>query len=358
MRRNSNRIRKIKFDSSPTEFAKVAALRYVSDSDPGIRRRRRGSGFQYIGVSGRVIRDPATLKRIRALVLPPAWKNVWICADSAGHIQAIGFDARGRKQYRYHVRWREVRDEAKFGRLALFGKSLPRIRRRVRRDLKRRGLPREKVLATLVRLLERTLIRVGNETYARENGSFGLTTMRDHHARVRGPLIEFQFRGKGGIEHTVKLKDSKLAPLLKKIQDLPGQELFQYLGDDGGPHVVTSNHLNEYLREISGADFTAKDFRTWAGTLLAARALETQTECNTEAKRKKAVVSVVRLVASHLRNTMAVCRKCYIHPVVFKHFLAGELDHPTNSSGTTAGRLQRRILRWLKEDSHRKSSAS
>lgn len=342
--------------STPHEFAKIAALKYVTDSDSGIHRRRHGKGFQYLSKSGRVVKDKATLKRIRALVLPPAWKDVWICANPNGHLQAVGVDARGRKQYRYHAKWREIRDEAKFSRLAQFAKALPRIRRRVRTDLKSPGLPREKVLATLVRLLERTLIRVGNEEYARENSSYGLTTFQDRHARVHGEKIEFRFHGKGGIFHEVEVHDRKLARLLKRIQDLPGQELFQYEGEDGKPRSVSSTDLNDYLREISGEEFTAKDFRTWAGTLLAARALQSR-HCKTPAERKRAVVDVVRLVASHLRNTVAVCRKCYIHPSVLEHYLSGELRIGDSESRSTADRLQRQLLRWMKE-APAKSTAS
>jgi DNA topoisomerase-1 len=253
----------------PEATAEEAGLRYVNDAMPGIRRRRAGRGFTYAGTDGRRLTDRRVLARIRALAIPPAWTDVWICPIARGHLQATGRDARGRKQYRYHARWREVRDEAKYGRMVAFGQALPRIRRRVEADLALPGLPRERVLAAVVRLLEKTAVRVGNEEYARENRSFGLTTLRNRHAEVGTSRIRFRFRGKGGKETEVELNDRRLARIVARCQELPGQALFTYLDEDGEPRTVDSADVNEYLREISGEEFTAKDFRTWAGTVLA-----------------------------------------------------------------------------------------
>ncbi len=255
------------------ESAGDAGLRYMRDDKAGIRRARAGNRFKYFLSDGKTVRDEATMERIRALVIPPAWEHVWICPLPNGHLQATGRDARGRKQYRYHPRFREVRDQSKYARLADFATALPRIRRRVTRDLRRPGIAREKVLASIVRLLEATLIRVGNEEYARQNGSYGLTTLRNEHARVNGKQIRFSFRGKSGKRHQVEIADRRLARLVKRCQELPGQELFEYLDENGESHGVNSSDVNEYLREISGKDFTAKDFRTWAGSLLAAEFL-------------------------------------------------------------------------------------
>jgi len=313
----------------PLVTVEQARLTYVSDQAPGLRRQRRGAGFRYLDPHGRTVRDAATLARIRSLAIPPAWTEVWICMSPSGHLQSTGRDARGRKQYRYHARWREVRDETKYARLALFGAALPRIRRRVARDLKVPGLPRRKVLALLIRLLETTLIRVGNEEYVRSNGSFGLTTLRDKHADVNGSTVRFRFRGKSGKVHEVDLNDRRLAGLVKRCQELPGHELFQYLDEEGQTRTVGSADVNEYLREISGQDFTAKDFRTWAGTMLAA---ETLLGGGQRAARRgrKAVTSAVQCVAARLGNTVAVCRKCYIHPAIFECFLAGTLAGELN----------------------------
>ncbi|HEX9754540.1 MAG TPA: hypothetical protein VGA42_02485, partial [Gemmatimonadales bacterium] len=256
--------------TEPVEAARAADLRYVSDDQPGIRRRRNGTGFSYVGADGRLVRDTQTLSRIKALAVPPAWTEVWICPSPSGHLQATGRDARRRKQYRYHRRWREVRDETKYSRLVLYGRSLPRLRARVRRDLRLPGLPRDKLLAVVVRLLETTLIRVGNDEYARANGSFGLTTMRTRHVRVQGAEISFRFPGKGGKMHEIRLDDARLARLIKRCRELPGQDLFQYLDEAGDIQTVNSTDVNEYLRLATGQDFTAKDFRTWAGSVLAA----------------------------------------------------------------------------------------
>ena len=309
----------------PEAAARAARLRYVSDRQPGIRRIRTDQGFVYKNPDGSVVSDEATIARIRKLAIPPAYEDVWVCRNQNGHLQAVGRDARGRKQYRYHPRWRQVRDEAKYGKMLLFGQNLPVIRRRVEQDLARSGLPREKVLATVVRLLEKTLARVGNEEYAKANNSFGLTTLRNRHARVQGARIEFKFRGKHGIMREIELKDRRLAAIVKRLQDMPGQELFQYIDSDGQPHSIGSEDVNDYLREITGEEITAKDFRTWAGTNLAALALRELEEFDSEAKRKKNVVRAVEAVAKMLGNTPAICRKCYIHPAIFEGYLDGSL---------------------------------
>ncbi|MBS0643806.1 MAG: DNA topoisomerase IB [Proteobacteria bacterium] len=306
--------------------AKAAGLRYVSDRGRGIKRERAGDAFAYFDPKGRKITDEDDLARIRKLAIPPAYEDVWICPYANGHLQATGRDARGRKQYRYHPRWREVRDETKYGKMLVFGRVLPTIRKRVQEDLARRGLPREKVLAAIVHLLESTLIRVGNEEYARSNRSFGLTTLRNRHVKVEGESrIRFDFRGKSGTEHHIDLRNRRLAAVVRKCQDLPGQDLFQYLDDDGEPHTLGSDDVNEYLREISGVEITAKDFRTWAGTNLAALALTKLEQFDTQAKAKKNVVQAVEAVAKMLGNTPAVCRKCYIHPGIFDGYLDGSL---------------------------------
>ena len=311
----------------PQEAARYAGLHYVEMSPlpPGIRRMKSGKGFRYVAPDGSTIRDKAEIKRIHAIVIPPAWTEVWICPSPLGHIQAVGRDARGRKQYRYHARWRDVRDENKYGQLVAFAAMLPAIRRRVRRDLARRGLPREKVIATVVRLLELTMMRIGNEEYARHNRSFGLTTLRDHHATIRGHALTLQFRGKSGKEHRLRVEDSRLSRIVKACQDLPGYELFQYLDEEGNQHAVGSEEVNAYLREITGEDVTAKDFRTWSGTQLAAKALRGFRDLDSESKRKKAIVRAVEKVAKHLGNTPAICRRCYIHPAIFEGYVDGTL---------------------------------
>ena len=328
--RTSHRVRALvgraaaKTPPDPVESAKLAGLRHVNDvRTPGISRIGRHNRFRYVGSDGRTIGDRAELQRIRALAIPPAWTDVWICPNPLGHLQATGRDARGRKQYRYHPRWREVRDEVKYGRLIKFAQTLPQIRARTDADLQRSGLPCEKVLAAVVQLLEKTLIRVGNEEYARANRSFGLTTMRDEHAKVSGSKLRFEFRGKSGIEHAVDLEDRRLARIVKACRELPGYELFQYIDDDGKRRVVDSADVNEYLRSISVEDFTAKDFRTWAGTVLAAKALAATRafESNREAKRN--IVKAIESVAKRLGNTRTVCRKCYIHPAIFDAYLDG-----------------------------------
>jgi DNA topoisomerase-1 len=309
----------------PQASAEEAGLRYVTDRMPGITRRRAGKRFHYLGTDGRRITDPDRVAWFDRLAIPPAWTDVWICPIRRGHVQATGRDARGRKQYRYHPRWREVRDEAKYGRLIEFARALPRIRRRTERDLRRRGMPREKVLALVIRLLEETLIRVGNEEYARENRSFGLSTLRDRHVDVRGERVRFTFRGKAGKEHDIDVRDRRMARLVRACQEIPGQELFQYYDADGSRVDVTSGDVNDYLREISGEDFTAKDFRTWAGTVAAAMALQEFLDLDDEAGRKKAVVRAIEEVAEQLGNTPSVCRACYVHPEVIDRYLDGTM---------------------------------
>lgn len=293
-----------------------AGLVYVSDAEPGIRRHRRGHGFAYRLPDGRWLRDADELLRIRRLAVPPAWRDVWICTDPDGHLQATGRDARGRKQYRYHARWRELRDEHKFERLAEFGRALPRIRLRVARDLAggADAIPRERVLATLVRLLDATFVRVGNEEYARENDSYGLTTLRRDHADIEGATLRLQFRGKSGVLHEVMLDDPRVAAVVRRCQQMPGQELFRYQDAAGMLHRIGSGDVNDYLREISGGDFTAKDFRTWHGTVLALELI--RAACSADAAGRPGAQQILREVAQRLRNTVAVCRKAYIHPDV------------------------------------------
>ncbi len=308
------------------EAAHEAGLTYTSDDEPGIRRVRRGRAFVYRGPDGRLVRDAATLDRIRALAIPPAWEDVWITTHPRGHLQATGRDARGRKQHRYHARWRETRDADKFDRLAGFARVLPRIRARVARDLRRDGLPREKVVATIVRLLETTFARIGNEEYARQNGSFGLTTLRTRHVDVKGSTVRFLFKGKSGVEQSAGVTDRRVARVIKRCEELPGQNLFQYIDEDGERRIVTSDDVNAYLRETAGADYTAKDFRTWAATVLAACALRDAAgfESATEAKRK--VVGAIDDVAQKLGHTRAVCRKSYVHPAVLDTYMEGQFE--------------------------------
>jgi DNA topoisomerase I len=300
------------------------ALRHASDRRPGITRRRAGRGFVYRDADGRTIRDREVLARVRALAVPPAWTAVWICPAPNGYLQATGRDARGRKQYRYHKRFRNRREAAKYERLIAFASALPKIRARVDDDLARNGLDRQKVLAAIVRLLELTLIRVGNDEYARLNRSFGLTTLRDRHASVRGSSVRFRFRGKSGRLHEVGLRDRRLAAIVRRCQDLPGQELFQYVGEDGEPVDIASDDVNDYLRSIA-PDVTAKDFRTWAGTVLAYRALRALDPPESDRQAARNVVAAIRETAGLLGNTPAVCRKAYVHPVVVEAYLDGRL---------------------------------
>ncbi|HKG18694.1 MAG TPA: hypothetical protein VKB00_03070 [Candidatus Limnocylindrales bacterium] len=344
-------------------------LRHSTDRRPGITRRRSGRGFSYRDADGNVVRDRETLARIRSLAIPPAWTDVWICPYPNGHLQATGRDAKGRKQYRYHPRFRRRRDAAKFERLVAFANALPAIRSRVDEDLARPGLPKEKVLAAVVRLLELTLIRVGNEEYARLNRSFGLTTLRDRHADVEGSSIRFRFRGKSGRQHEVGLRDRRLAAIVRKCRDLPGQELFQYVARDGEPIDVGSDDVNDYLRSIA-PDVTAKDFRTWAGTVLAFRALRALDRPATDGQAKKNVVAAIRETAELLGNTPAVCRQAYVHPVVVDAYLDDRLrgallhaaeESPTPPIGTTEAEEQavvELLRRQLGEDATRVSEAS
>ncbi len=311
--------------TDPIESAKAARLRYVSDDKPGITRKRRGRYFTYFSPAGERITDKETIERIKSLGIPPAWNEVWICPNPKGHIQATGRDLKGRKQYRYHPRWREVRDDTKYGRMSAFGHALPLIRDQVDKDLRKHNLPREKVLATVVRLLETTLIRIGNEEYARTNKSFGLTTLRNRHVKVEDETIRFKFRGKSGKQHVIKVEDRRLARTVERISELPGQELFHYLDEEGQPHTVTSEDVNEYLREITQQDFTAKDFRTWAGTVLAAMALQEFEAFDSQAQAKRHIVQAIEHVAERLGNTPAICRKCYIHPLILDSYLDGTM---------------------------------
>jgi DNA topoisomerase I len=320
--------------------ARAAGLRHVDDTHmPGIRRVGSRTRVRYVGPHGGTIADRAELQRIKALVIPPAWTSVWICPDPRGHLQATGRDARGRKQYRYHPRWRQVRDEVKYGRLMAFAKAIPSIRARTSADLGRSELPREKVIAAVVQLLEKTLIRVGNEEYARDNGSIGLTTMRDRHAVIRGTTVRFEFRGKSGVAHTIDLHDVRLARIIRACRDLPGHELFQYVDDTGTRQTIDSADVNEYLRQVSGEDFTAKDFRTWAGTVLAARALAEVAGFRSPADARRRLVAAIESVAKRLGNTKAVCRKCYIHPAVVDAYLDGRtIDAAASRRSIAVGR--------------------
>jgi DNA topoisomerase-1 len=305
----------------PAVDAQSAGLRYVHDAEPGIKRQKQHGRFVYFNARGKRIRDAETLSRIRSLAIPPAWADVWICPSGNGHLQATGRDARHRKQYRYHARWSKVRDEAKYNKMIAFARSLPKVRRRVKRDLARRGLPRQKVLAAVVRLLETSLIRVGNDEYARANKSFGLTTMRNRHVHVSGAKIEFEFRGKSGVDHHIDLSDPRLARVVDACQDLPGQELFGYLDENGAACDIDSSDVNQYLQEIAGEPFTAKDFRTWAGTVLAARALREFEDFDSQAAAKRNIVQAIERVAASLGNTKSVCRKCYVHPEIIDAYL-------------------------------------
>jgi DNA topoisomerase-1 len=319
------------------EAAHNAGLHYADVTRPGIGRARSGRGFTYRRESGEPVRDKATRFRIRSLVIPPAWEDVWICPDPLGHVQATGRDEKGRKQYIYHAQWREVRDEAKFDRLIDFAAALPRIRRRVARDLARPGLPVEKVLATVVRLLDESSIRIGNEEYARKNRSFGLTTLRNRHVDITGATLRFSFTGKSGRRHTVGVRDRRLARIVKRLQDLPGQSLFQYRDDNGELRGIDSEDVNTYLREISGTDFTAKDFRTWAGTVLAVAALRDTDPPVSAADARRKVKKAVESVALVLGNTPAVCRASYIHPDVLQAYLDGSLNKQSPEVRSPAG---------------------
>jgi DNA topoisomerase-1 len=341
------------------EAIEEAGLRYVSDADPGITRKpARGHGFNYLRPDGSPLTDEKTLDRIRSLAIPPAWTDVWICPRADGHIQATGRDQKGRKQYRYHARWRQVRDDHKYDRLIAFGRALPRLRRQVEEDLKRPGLPREKVLAAVIRVMELTLIRVGNEEYARANRSFGLTTLRDRHVKVGRTGAVFEFRGKSGKVHKTGLNDRRLARIVKACQDLPGQRLFQYVGDDGLQHAVESADVNAYLRDVLGEDFSAKDFRTWAGTVMAAQALMQTPACATAAEARRNVVTCVKAVAGLLGNTAAVARSAYIHPAVLRAYEDGGLDIKTSGEDRAFELAVLRFLEAARDDDPGKEAAA
>ena len=319
----------------------VPGLRYVNDTEPGITRRRAGRGFVYTSPDGKRVRDRAEIERIRKLAIPPAWTAVWICTSANGHLLATGRDAKGRKQYRYHPRWRSVRDEAKFERTAAFGEALPALRRRVRKDMMRSGLPKQKVVATLVALLDRCFARVGNEEYAKNNGSFGLTTLRDRHARFDGSRMRLRFRGKGGKTHEVEVDDPRITHIVRTCQAIPGQELFQYVGDDGEARPVGSSDVNDYLRDVTGQGFTAKDFRTWAATVACARELAGAEPAASERARNRTILEAIDAVAAELGNTRTVCRTSYIHPEVIEGYADGTLHRAwTRRSASGASSLR------------------
>jgi DNA topoisomerase-1 len=309
----------------PEAAADAAGLRYVSDAKPGISRRKAGNGFFYLKPDGERVSDERTLTRIKAIVIPPAWTDVWICTTANGHIQATGRDAKGRKQYKYHALFREIREGSKYGHMVAFADALPKIREAVGKHMAMRGLPREKVLATVVNLLDTTLIRVGNDDYARKNKSYGLTTLKNRHAEVNGSVVRFRFTGKCGKQWSLRVKDRRIARIIRQCQELPGQELIQYVDDDGKPQDVTSNDVNDYLRETTGLEITAKDFRTWAGTVLAAMALGEFAVFDSAAQAKRNLRDAIARVAARLGNTPTICRKCYVHPDVISSYLDGNL---------------------------------
>jgi DNA topoisomerase-1 len=337
--------------SDPEESAKAAGLRYVTDTKPGIQRKPWRKTFRYFNPDGTMLRDTDTLARIKSLVVPPAWTDVWICPNPKGHLQVTGRDARGRKQSRYHPRWREVRDETKYERMMIFGVALPKIRECIERDLSLPALPRQKVLATIVRLMETTLIRVGNEEYARQNHSYGLTTMRNKHVDVAGSTVTFSFQGKSGIKHTVDITDRRIAKIVQRCQDIPGYELFQYVDKDGTQHSIDSADVNEYLREISEQDFTAKDFRTWTGSVLACELLYEFETFDSQTQAKRNVVQAIKSVASRLGNTPSVCKKCYVHPAVLDSYMSGAMlktvKRQVQEQDSDSRELQRRELDLL-----------
>lgn len=325
--------------STPLASARKAGLRHVSDSRPGFRRERSRGGFVYRDPGGRLVRDRRQLQRIAGLAIPPAWEDVWISPDPRGHLQATGRDSRGRKQYRYHPRWRLFRDESKFNGLAAFGRALPRIRRRVKRDLGLPGLPRRKVIATVIRLLQTTLARIGNEEYARANHSFGLTTLRDRHVEVSRKSVQFRFVGKGGKEHRLEVSDPRMARIVKRCRDLPGYELFQYVDAKGRKHSLGSSDVNDYLRKITGEEFSAKDFRTWAATTLSLEALGAAGGFDSKAQAQRNLKKAILEVSARLGNTPAICKKSYIHPAIIDGYLAGSMRSSfRRGAGSTAPR--------------------
>jgi len=327
---------------TPKQIAKNGGLRYVNDDTPGIHRTRDRDKFIYIDSKEKAIDDDAVIARITALAIPPAWEDVWICPWANGHIQATGRDARQRKQYRYHAHWRVVRDEVKYQRMISFAQMLPQIRKCLEHDLRKPGLNKQKVTATVVYLLQATLMRVGNDEYARSNQSFGMTTLRNRHVNVDGADIQFHFRGKSGVQHAIKLHDPYMVRIVRKLLDLPGQDLFQYVDEQGETHAIGSSDVNDYLHEITGEDYTAKDFRTWAGTVLAALALEEFQQFDSQAQARKNIVQAIEHVAKKLGNTPTICRKCYIHPDVISSYL----------DGVTAGQLKQQIHDNLMQDIH------
>jgi DNA topoisomerase-1 len=316
----------IPFPSDPLKSAAIAGLRYVQPGEgPGIRRLRNGKSFRYILPTGKPVRDDREIARIKSLAIPPAWEDVWICPTSTGHVQAVGRDAKGRRQYRYHSMYRHVRDQTKFGRMLAFGAVLPKIRAQVEEHLKLSGMPRQKVLAAVVKLLDATCMRIGNDEYKKQNDSYGLTTLQDQHVRVEGNTIRFRFRGKSGQEQNITLNDPRLAKIVKKSRDLPGYELFQYLDEAGNVCDVTSSDVNDYIRELSGEDFTAKDFRTWGGTGIAAMVLEEIGAAEAQNAAKKNIVAAIKEVAGKLGNRPATCKKYYVHPAVLEAYEDGSL---------------------------------
>src|ERR1700693_326652 len=344
---------------SPPAAARAAGLRYVDDRSPGIRRKRAGRGFAYLGADGKHITDRVELERIRKIGVPPAYDDVWICPIQNGHMQATARDARGRKQYRYHPAWREVRDATKDEHRTRFARSLPAIRKRVADDLARPGLPHEKVLAAVVRLLDETAIRVGNAEYAKDNESYGLTTLRSEHVRISGSTVRFKFRGKSGVEHTTSLDDKRLARIVRRLRDLPGEELFTYFDDDGAQQTISSDDVNAYLRESSGDDFTSKDFRTWRGTAVLALELEKLPPTETQSDRKQALSQALATAASILGNTVAICRKCYVHPIVVEAFLdEGSLRLPRGRRGVGLDAEEERVLAFLEHAAKRDQRAT
>jgi DNA topoisomerase I len=338
------------------QSARSAGLIYVTDQLPGIRRVRRGRGFRYVTDRGQALKNRAELDRIARLAIPPAWKDVWICTHARGHLQACGRDARGRKQYKYHSQWRQCRDEAKYDQMLAFATALPALRRQIAKDLSASGLPRRKVVAAVVQLLEKTLIRVGNDEYARDNNSFGLTTMRNRHVQVSRSKLRFRFKGKGGTSHDIAFDDVRLARIVRRCQDLPGHELFGYVDDEGNVQDIGSADVNSYLREITGQDFTAKSFRTWAATVLAACALQDAPECQSQTKAKRYVATAVEAVSGLLGNTPAICRKSYIHPAIVEAYVDGSLPRTRRPRGLKAvagpllpdfRRMETAVLAWL-----------
>jgi DNA topoisomerase-1 len=339
---------------SPRQSAREASLTYTSDEEPGIRRKRRGGRFTYSTPEGETLREGAAMQRIRGLAIPPAWSDVWISPDERGHLQATGRDQRGRKQYLYHPRWSAYRDELKFSTLTEFAEALPALRRRIDADLRRRKLSRERVLASVIWLLDNTLIRVGNASYARDNESFGLTTLRDRHVKISGATLRFAFKGKAGKEWRLKLTDRRIAKVVRGAQDLPGQQLFQYLDEGGERHGVSSHDVNAYIRETTGAEFTSRHFRTWAGTVRAFALLAEEATPETETAAKRALNRVVDTVAARLGNTRSVCRKCYIHPGVIDHWKRGVLAADLRALRPFRSRRyldgpEMVVLRWLRK---------